>query len=258
MASTIRVALSLVGSAILLFSCDDSGKGDATTDPAYILSEYSEGLSVVKSRNGRRSYRFAAPLLEGYTLSPEPYREFRKGVEVTTYQDDSLTTVDAVMTSDYAIYYEKRELWEARGNVEVHKADGTNLYTQQLFWDARTGKIYSNVDTKIEQHGGRNVGIGEGFESDEEFRDWRFRRSKNRFEVEIRPTESDSTATGQPAAERDAAAVPARRPGDDPLGLRPAPERPLGEEGSADVRRRGRQRSISDPRSNNNASNSSR
>ncbi|MEG2576720.1 MAG: SAM-dependent methyltransferase, partial [Glutamicibacter sp.] len=46
------------------------------------------------------------------------------------------------------------------------------LYTQQLFWNAQTKKIYSNVDSKIVQSGGRDVFIGEGFESDEGFKDW--------------------------------------------------------------------------------------
>lgn len=183
-----------------------------------MLSEYSEQMSIVKSRNGRRSYRFAAPLMEGYTLVGEPYREFRRGVKITTYRDDSLSTVDAVLTSNYAIYYEKRQLWEAKGNVEIHKHDGKSLYTQQLFWDERTGKIYSNVDTKIEQNEGRDVFLGEGFESDEEFRDWRFRRSKNRFEVVMRPEGADSTA-----ADASGPQPPAARPaGDDPLRLRPA------------------------------------
>ena len=63
------------------------------------MTEYSEHLSVIMTRNGRRSYFFKAPLVEGYTLAKEPYREFRKGVEITTYQDDSLTTVDAVLTA---------------------------------------------------------------------------------------------------------------------------------------------------------------
>lgn len=47
-----------------------------------------------------------------------------------------------------------------------------------MFWNARTKKIYSNVDSKIVQNDGRDVFIGEGFESDEEFKDWRFRRMK--------------------------------------------------------------------------------
>ena len=181
------VALSVVGSAILLFSCDNAGEGETEASKETMMTEYSENLSVVMSQNGRRSYHFKAPLVEGYSLAREPYREFRKGVEMTTYKDDSLSTVDAVLTANYAIYYENRELWEAKGNVVVEKSDGKTLYTQQLFWNARTKKIYSNVDSKIVQNDGRDVFIGEGFESDEEFKDWRFRRMKGRMEVEVEP-----------------------------------------------------------------------
>ncbi len=222
------VALSVVGSAILLFSCDNAGEGETEASKETMMTEYSENLSVVMSQNGRRSYHFKAPLVEGYSLAREPYREFRKGVEMTTYKDDSLSTVDAVLTANYAIYYENRELWEAKGNVVVEKSDGKTLYTQQLFWNARTKKIYSNVDSKIVQNDGRDVFIGEGFESDEEFKDWRFRRMKGRMEVEVEPagradSTADSTAVthsvergaspareGETAVRRDVPARPAR------------------------------------------------
>lgn len=179
------------------------------------MTEYSEHLSIINSQNGRRSYHFVTPLLEGYTLAREPYREFRKGIKITTYQDDSLSSVDAVLTANYAIYYEKRELWEAKGNVVVEKSDGKTLYTQQLFWNARTGKIYSNVDSKIVQNNGRDVFIGEGFESDEEFKDWRFRRMKGRMEVEMKQA-ADSTAADsiavRPAPATDKAPVTDKAP----------------------------------------------
>ena len=121
-------------------------------------------------------------------------------------QNDSLSEVDAVLTANYAIYYVNRELWEAKGNVVVEKSDGKTLYTQQLFWNSRTKKIYSNVDSKIVQNNGRDVFIGEGFESDEEFKDWRFRRMKGRMEVEMKQR-ADSAATdsaaARPAGERE-------------------------------------------------------
>ena len=103
----------------MLFSCADKDAGRASASEETMMTEYSEDLSVVMSQNGRRSYHFVTPLLEGYSLAREPYREFRKGVKITTYQNDSLTTVDAVLTANYAIYYENRELWEAKGNVVV-------------------------------------------------------------------------------------------------------------------------------------------
>lgn len=166
------------------------------------MTEYSEDLTIVESENGRRSYRFTTPLVEGYSQAREPYREFRKGIKMVTYQDDSLSSVDVVLTANYAIYYEKRKLWEAKGNVVVEKFDGKKLYTQQLFWNATTKKVYSNVDTRIVQ-GDRLDAIGAGFETDEEFKDWRFRYSKGQTEVDVAPRDpSDTTQRSQPAAER--------------------------------------------------------
>ena len=214
-----RVALSLAGSAILLFSCGEKDP-EADAHAETLMTEYCDHLSVIRSRNGRRSYHFTTPLLEGYTLAREPYREFRKGVKITTYQDDSLTSVDAVLTANYAIYYENRELWEAKGDVVVRKSDGKTLYTQQLFWNAQTDKVYSNVDSKIVQNNGRDVFIGEGFESDASFKEWRFRRMKGRMEVEMKTVQdstavsSDGTAAQQPAdkSPEGETATPATKP----------------------------------------------
>lgn len=250
MTRTIRVALSVMGSAILLFSCADGDADRSTASEETMMTVYVEDLSVVMSQNGRRSYHFTAPLLEGYSLAREPYREFRKGLKITTYQNDSLTKVDAVLTANYGIYYENRELWEAKGNVVVEKSDGKTLYTQQLFWNAQTKKIYSNVDSKIVQNDGRDVFIGEGFESDEEFKDWRFRRMKGRMEVEMKQradsAATDSTAVrpvAEPSGRRSAArasesgrrteapaAVPARGSSAGRAGQRA--ENPAGPEGA--------------------------
>ena len=191
------VALSLMGSAILLFSCGSATSNTEVVNNEALMTERSENLMILMSENGRRSYLFKTPLLEGYTLASDPYREFRKGVHITTYQNDSLTTVNATLVANYAIYYEKRELWEAKGDVVVEKADGTKLYTQQLFWNSKTGRIYSNVDSKIIK--GTDVFMGEGFESDEELKDWRFRRMSGKMFVNMEPTENpDSTATVSP------------------------------------------------------------
>ena len=118
------IALLLLGSA-LLFSCKEEIKeSDESLDA--IMTEKSSNLTIVVSENGRKSYRFTTPLLEGYTLGRDPYREFRKGIKITTFQDDSLTTVNATLESNYAIYYENRKLWEAKGNVRIVKQDGVH------------------------------------------------------------------------------------------------------------------------------------
>lgn len=178
------------------------------------MSEYSENLAIVISENGRRFYFFETPLVEGYMLGDTPYREFRKGVKITTHKDDSLATVDAVLTADYAIYYEKRKLWEARGNVVIDRSDGRTLYTQQLFWNEQTRRVYSNVDSKIVRRGSQEVTVGEGFDSDDEFKDWRLRHQQTRMEVQVKPAErSDSTAAARPAGVARTAGTGAARGG---------------------------------------------
>ena len=196
------VALPVVGSAILLFSCDKSDKTVEEVNNETLMTEESENLTVLMSENGRRSYYFKTPLLEGYTLAKDPYREFRKGIDITTYQDDSLSTVNSTLVANYAIYYEDRKLWEAKGNVEVEKTDGTKLYTQQLFWNSMTKRIYSNVDTKIVTSTG-DVWIGEGFESDEELEQWTFRRMKGKMRVDM-SQESESGDGKERAADSGA------------------------------------------------------
>lgn len=179
-----RVAMValLFGSATLLFSCKPKPTESEEVLDA-VKTEESNDLTIIMSENGRKSYLFTTPLLEGYTLGRDPYREFRKGISITTYQDDSLTTVNANLVANYAIYYEKRKLWEAKGDVVITKHDGTRVYTQQLFWNSATKRIYSNVDTKLVTD--TDEVIGEGFESDEEMNEPRFRRWKGRMQVDM-------------------------------------------------------------------------
>ena len=172
----LAIALLFLGSA-LLFSCKEEQKREEESLDA-IMTEKSANLTIVVSENGRRSYRFSTPLLEGYMLGRDPYREFRKGIKIVTYQDDSLTTVNATIESNYAIYYENRKLWEAKGNVRIVKHDGTKVFTQQLFWNSTTKRIYSNVDTKIVT--ADDTHFTEGFESDEDMVELNFRHWKGK------------------------------------------------------------------------------
>lgn len=190
------LALLVVGSATLLFSC-----GETTTTVEYdletLMTERSENRTIEMTENGKRSYSFTAPIIEGYSLAKNPYQEFREGIKMTTYTSDTLSLVDATITANYAIYYDKQKLWEAKGNVVIIKKNRkagdttvtglTEVYTQQLFWDARTKKIYSNVDTKILQPDGWHFGVG--FEADEDLKNIHFRKYKSEMEFDFSPVE---------------------------------------------------------------------
>ena len=176
---------SLVGGAILLFSC--SGKGGAReVSMETMITQQSDTLTIVYTKNGVKEHRMSTPLMERYEFARDPYMEFRYGINVTTF--DSLGRDESTLKADYGISYEKRELWEARGNVVAEGEGGRTLFTQQLFWDQKTDKVYSNVDCRIVD--GNDVFVGEGFESDSEFKEWVFRESEGRMWVDASQSEN--------------------------------------------------------------------
>lgn len=186
-------------------SCNRKKVDSAESNPAEIMTQESESLTVVYSKQGQTSFRFFTPLMESYDLAPEPYMEFRRGVDIVTF-NDTTHLKESTLTANYAIRYENLQLWEARGNVIAENAAGQRLETEQLFWDEKAKRIYSNVDSKVTQQGGYVV-YGEGFESDDKFEEWEFRKTKGRVPVNIEPKDSTDAGSGTPPPP-----LPAARP----------------------------------------------
>ena len=213
----LAVALPMLGSAILLFSCQakNAQSSEPTKEVAVenMMTEYSENLSIMMSENGIKSYHFETPLMEGYTMARDPYREFRKGVKITMFDEDSLSSDAATLTANYAIFYEKRKLWEAKGDVVVEQSNGRRLYTQQLFWNQATHRIYSNVDSRIID--GDEMTDCEGFESDEEMVQWKYRKLKGVTYFTMKEgdgSKSDSTKVKKREAKKQEQPKPAPKP----------------------------------------------
>lgn len=182
----------------MLFSCS-GGKGTKEVNMQTMITQQSDSLTMVYTKNGIKEYRFWTPLMERYEFARDPYMEFRYGINIVTF--DSLGRDNSKMRADYAIFYEKRELWETRGNVVGESADGRKLYTQQLFWDQKTDKVFSNVDCRIVD--GADEFVGEGFESDGDFKNWLFRESEGRMWVDAsqsdtpQPNEEGGAVSGE-------------------------------------------------------------
>lgn len=142
----------------------------------------SDTLTMSESENGRLKYKMETPLMERYELAREPYSEYRQGLYMENYKDSSMV-IQSTIRANYAIYYEKRDEWMATGNVIATGEDGRTLYTEQLFYNVKTGRVYSNVESTVVQ--GNDMFIGEGFESDDKFEEWVFRNYIGRVAVDL-------------------------------------------------------------------------
>lgn len=167
------------GAVSLLPSCKEKGPVGAY-NPENLITMRSDTLTMSESRNGVLKYKLETPLMERYELAREPYSEYRRGIYLENYKENS-TEIQSTIRSDYAIYYENRDEWMVTGNVVATGEDGRTLYTEQLFYNVKTGRVYSNVESRVVQGG--DMFIGEGFESDDKFEEWVFRNYTGRVAV---------------------------------------------------------------------------
>lgn len=175
--------------AVLVLSCGKTAPLPAISDPETTPTQISHNHKLLESKDGKRTYRFETPLLEKYDEAKEPYIEFKQGVKIETFSDDS-TTVESDLVADYAHYNVTKKLWEGRGNVVARNLkEDKILYTEQLFWDEAQEKIYTDKPAKVIDRG--NTHFGFGFEANQEFTEWQFNRARGRVEVE---NKKDSTA----------------------------------------------------------------
>lgn len=204
---TLKAALLLAGSAALLLSCK-SDKKPLHVNPETLVTMKSENLRMMVSRDGRKSYNFTTPVMEQYDQALEPYSKYPQGIYVETFRDTT-EIVDSTIRADEAVYYQNRKLWMANGNV-VATGSGNTLYTEQLFWDEKTDRVYSNVRVRVVDQDGEH--IGEGFESDVEFKDWVLDYYEGTLVLDTSPNEGgDSTATSsasEPVVNRRRPAAP--------------------------------------------------
>ena len=100
------------------------------------------------------------------------YTEFPKGVRIEQF--GSNMQINSRITSNYAQYFEKEGKYIAKNNVVVVNQKGDTLKTEELTWEKKTGKIYSDKFVKI--IGTDQIINGMGFESDQNMANWQIKK----------------------------------------------------------------------------------
>ncbi len=195
-----RAALALLFSAVSFASCRGGGKSEEL-NPETLVTLRSDTLTMVVSRDGLKSYCFSTLVQEYYGQATEPYSRYPEGVYVEKYKD-STEMVESTLRANEAINYEKRDLWMATGDV-VATGSGLTMYTEQLFWDAKTDRIYSYVGVRVVDADGEH--FGEGFESDSQLQHWVFQDYIGSMAVDTTPMEEEPAEADPEAAADDGA-----------------------------------------------------
>ncbi len=129
-------------------------------------------LETIYTDSGRIKLKIQAPLVERYSEDVNKKIYFTQGILVHFYNKDGVK--ESFLSSKYAIYHEKENLWEASDSVVVVNSEGEILNTELLFWDEQAKRIYSSKFVKITTVS--DVIHGEGFEADQSFSTWKIKK----------------------------------------------------------------------------------
>ena len=150
-------------------------------DPQTSYTSKEVNTKALLSRAGKTILKLEADTrLEFGKASPESYWHFPDGIYIEKF--DSLFEVEVNAVADTAFFYERRKIWELKGNVDIISIQGDRIQTAQFFYDTEKGTFYSDSFTRYTK--GENINTGIGFKSKEDMSEFEFYKSTAEFIVE--------------------------------------------------------------------------
>ena len=117
--------------------------------------------------------------------------KFSKGIRVVSY--DYFGNVESELTAYRATNYPEDNLMIARDSVILKNKEGKMLNTEELSWDEKEGRIFTDKFVKITTP--NEILYGDGLEAKEDFSSYEIMNIKGRITID---TEEDSTQTESP------------------------------------------------------------
>jgi len=216
------VTLILVG---IVCGCQDEEKkavkAMSNEELAEVPGMVTTDVSMLISDSGKIRYHVVTPAWYTYNLDPSnDYWYFPEGIELNQLNNRKESV--SRLVADTAYNFQKKKLWRLVGNVRMSNVRGEKFNTQELFWDMRSEKVYSDSFIHIERN--RDILEGYGFTSNQDFSVYEVRQTTGIFEVhstgEQADFEGDAPDDGEHLAENDEPGTISPTP-DDTIEQRP-------------------------------------
>lgn len=180
--------VALLGLAIFfsLTSCEeDLTKADQNKKKNF-PSRIIYNANITKRDSGMVKVRFKAPLLEEYEFIDTPYVEVRKGLYLEFY-DSKKPKVPGKLWAKYAKIIEKKQFYEAKGNVKVINNEGQTFVMQSIYWDKANRKMYTKDTVFITDKDGSIFVAANGMKAKDDFSEYVFYNNSGDFNVKKMP-----------------------------------------------------------------------
>ena len=171
-----------------------SAKPELSEDELAAIPEMvTDDVSMLVSDSGIIRYHAITPVWYSYNNTQRNYWYFPEGIELNQLDDDMQPA--GMLHADTAYYFDGKKLWHLITNVHISNVRGEKFDTQELFWDQRSHKVYSDSFIHIERR--QDILEGYGFTSNESFTEYEVRQTTGTFAM--RQTSGEAAAFEGPA-----------------------------------------------------------
>ena len=171
---SITIVLIAIVMLFLYGACSSNDKElvDINYDPETTPSMNTDSVITLISDSGITRYKLETENWQVFDKAKDPYWYFPKGIYLERF--DSLFQVEATILADSAWNYTDKQLWRLKGNVDIRNMDGEMFLSDELFWDQKNERVYSDKYIEIKQDETELKGYG--FESNQEMTEYRIFR----------------------------------------------------------------------------------
>lgn len=145
-----------------------------------VAVELGRNVEILYSDSAIVRVRVTGPLLYNFTERENPRQEFPAGVKVDFLESN--LSIKCTITAKTAVRYQEKGQIIARDSVVLVTVKQEKLETEELIWDEKTGKVFTEKFVKVTKPG--EIIYGFGLEAEQDFSYWKIKVPKGRIKVE--------------------------------------------------------------------------
>ena len=166
----------IIGSLLLLHaSCkNDLKKIHQTIDRSMLNTERADSVTIIYSKEGITKAQLFAQTFNHVQDAKPPYIEMKNGIKVLFYNDSM--NLQSTLLAKYGRYFEQSGNVLVRDSVVVYNIKKEQLNTEELIWNEKLQKFYTDKFVKITTP--TQIIYGNGLESNQNFSDYTILKMK--------------------------------------------------------------------------------
>lgn len=165
-----------------IVSCkNDPAEIDKLVNKQSVQEDKADDVTIIYSEEGKSKIRMYATEFVRNEIAKPQYVDMRKGLKVEFFED-STNDIESTLTALYARWYEGKGNVLIRDSVVVVNSKGETLRTEELIWNQKVRKFYTEKFVRITTPD--QVMYGDGLEANEDFTWYRIKNPKGVVRVE--------------------------------------------------------------------------